>query len=158
MAKCLVGAAGGLPAADRAKLIPENIRKGVTLFEGTAKEVAGTLGDYTVIWSQIAYKDYAVTAYANQLLYNTALGAIKGNTFVLGKSGRYSIRLITEHVSGAAAPERHFSVNAKAYAVNSDDTTLTLDLTKGDVLEFYLSAYFQHYTSVLKCTMIISPF
>lgn len=43
MDKCLVGAVGGLPAADRAKLIPANIRAGVTLFAGTQKEVVGTL-------------------------------------------------------------------------------------------------------------------
>lgn len=42
MAKCLVGAPGGLAAADKAKLIPENIRNDVTLFEGTSKEVVGT--------------------------------------------------------------------------------------------------------------------
>ena len=34
---------GGLSAADMAKLIPENIREGVTLFEGTPREVTGTL-------------------------------------------------------------------------------------------------------------------
>lgn len=33
----------GLTAADKAKLIPENIRAGVTLFDGTAKEVTGQL-------------------------------------------------------------------------------------------------------------------
>lgn len=43
MAKCLVGATGGLSAADKAKLIPANIRAGVTLFAGTQKEVVGTL-------------------------------------------------------------------------------------------------------------------
>lgn len=31
MAKCLVGAAGGLSAADKAKLIPENIREGIII-------------------------------------------------------------------------------------------------------------------------------
>ena len=36
-------AGGGLTAADKAKLIPGNIRQGVTLFEGTPKEIAGTL-------------------------------------------------------------------------------------------------------------------
>ena len=35
MAKCLVGAAGGLTAADKAKLIPENIRTGVTIAKVT---------------------------------------------------------------------------------------------------------------------------
>lgn len=34
---------GELSATDKAKLIPENIRYGVTLFEGTTMEVAGTL-------------------------------------------------------------------------------------------------------------------
>ena len=43
MSKGLIGAAGGLSAADKAKLIPENIRAGVTLFDGTAKEVTGQL-------------------------------------------------------------------------------------------------------------------
>lgn len=43
MAKCLVGAAGGLSAADKAKLIPENLRDGLKLFEGTSREVVGTL-------------------------------------------------------------------------------------------------------------------
>ena len=38
MAKCLVGAVGGLPAADKAKLLPENIRQGVTI-----AKVTGTL-------------------------------------------------------------------------------------------------------------------
>lgn len=38
MAKCLVGAVGGLPAADKAKLLPENIRKGVTI-----AKITGTL-------------------------------------------------------------------------------------------------------------------
>lgn len=43
MAKCLVGSAGGLSAEDRAKIISENIRYGVSVFEGTSKE---TVGEY----------------------------------------------------------------------------------------------------------------
>ncbi len=43
MGKAQQAAGGGLTAADRAKLIPSNIRQGVTLFEGTSKEVAGSL-------------------------------------------------------------------------------------------------------------------
>ena len=41
MAKCLVGVAGGISANDKGKLIPENIRAGVTLFEGTSKQIEG---------------------------------------------------------------------------------------------------------------------
>lgn len=43
MAKCFVGAAGGLSAADMAVLIPENLRKDVVLFAGTPREVVGSL-------------------------------------------------------------------------------------------------------------------
>lgn len=42
MSKGMVPAAGGLSAEDRAKLIPENLRKGVILFSGTPKQVVGT--------------------------------------------------------------------------------------------------------------------
>lgn len=43
MSTSMIGAAGGLSAADREKLVPENLREGVTLFEGTSKEVVGSL-------------------------------------------------------------------------------------------------------------------
>lgn len=43
MSTSMIGAAGGLSAVDREKLIPENLREGVTLFEGTSKEVVGSL-------------------------------------------------------------------------------------------------------------------
>ena len=54
MAKCLVGAAGGLPAEDKAKLTPGNIKAGVTFFEGTPRAVAGTFtADATATADQI---------------------------------------------------------------------------------------------------------
>lgn len=43
MSKGMLGAAGGLSAEDRAKIISENLREGVTLFEGTSKQVIGAL-------------------------------------------------------------------------------------------------------------------
>ena len=43
MSTSMIGAAGGLSAVDKAKLIPENIREGVTLFEGTPREIEGNL-------------------------------------------------------------------------------------------------------------------
>lgn len=46
MGKTQQAAGGGLTAADRAKLIPENLRKGVVLFGGTAKEITGSLAPY----------------------------------------------------------------------------------------------------------------
>ena len=75
MAKCLVGAAGGLPAADRAKLIPANIRAGVTLFAGTQKELIGTLepaDELDVLASMYYYTgDIATVTYWNGAGYVT---------------------------------------------------------------------------------------
>lgn len=75
MAKCLVGAAGGLPAADRAKLIPANIRAGVTLFAGTQKELIGTLepaDELDVLASMCYYTgDIATVTYWNGAGYVT---------------------------------------------------------------------------------------
>lgn len=44
MGKVQQRAGGGLAQADKAKLVPGNIRAGVTLFAGTAHETTGTLG------------------------------------------------------------------------------------------------------------------
>lgn len=70
MAKCLVGAVGGLPAADKAKLLPENIRKGVTI-----AKVTGTLepaDELDVLASMCYYTgDIATVTYWNGAGYVT---------------------------------------------------------------------------------------
>ena len=70
MAKCLVGAVGGLPAADKAKLLPENIRKGVTI-----AKVTGTLepaDELDVLASMYYYTgDIATVTYWNGAGYVT---------------------------------------------------------------------------------------
>lgn len=70
MAKCLVGAVGGLPAADKAKLLPENIRKGVTI-----AKVTGTLesaDDLDVLATMYYYTgDIATVTYWNGAGYVT---------------------------------------------------------------------------------------
>lgn len=75
MAKCLVGATGGLSAADKAKLIPANIRAGVTLFAGTQKELIGTLepaDELDVLASMYYYTgDIATVTYWNGAGYVT---------------------------------------------------------------------------------------
>lgn len=43
MSKSMIATVGGLSAADRANLIPSNLRKDVVLFAGTSREVVGTL-------------------------------------------------------------------------------------------------------------------
>ena len=77
MAKCLVGAVGGLPAADRAKLIPANIRAGVTLFAGTQKEVVGTLEPADEL--DVLATLYYYTGDIAQVTYWTESGYVNGN-------------------------------------------------------------------------------
>lgn len=55
MSKGMLGAAGGLSAEDREKLIPENVRKGITLFAGTSKEVSGTAMPFSMYASGAGY-------------------------------------------------------------------------------------------------------
>lgn len=146
---------GGLSAADRAKLIPENLRDGVTLFEGTSKEVSGALKEYAVITSAVAYKDYATTARANQVLCPAGFGEISGNKFIVNRKGEYEIRLVSES-SHPTLIQRHFLLNGEEQTVSENDATLTLSLNAGDELEFYVYAYFQHFTGALKCTAVLS--
>lgn len=66
---------GGLSAADKAKLIPANIRAGVTLFAGTQKELIGTLepaDELDVLASMYYYTgDIATVTYWNGAGYVT---------------------------------------------------------------------------------------
>ena len=48
---------GGLSAADKALLIPENIRKGITLFSGTSQEVVGTAMPFSMYAAGAGYGD-----------------------------------------------------------------------------------------------------
>lgn len=91
MAKCLVGAVGGLPAADKAKLLPENIRQGVTI-----AKVTGTLepaDELDVLASMYYYTgDIATVTYWNGAGYVT--GAVQtgfGSVTVKGTIKRVMI-------------------------------------------------------------------
>lgn len=156
MSKGMLGAAGGLSAEDRAKLIPDNIRAGVTLFEGTTREVIGTLRDYAVLTSALMYKDYATTARANQVLCASAVGEISGDKFLINRNGRYLLHLVAES-SHPTLIQRHLLINGEEQSVTENDTSVTLDLKVGDELEFYVYAYFNMFTGALKCTAVLSP-
>ena len=54
MSKGMLGAAGGLSAEDREKLIPENLREGVVLFAGTAREAPAAHGIRTSTEAPVA--------------------------------------------------------------------------------------------------------
>ena len=72
MAKCLVGAVGGLPAADKAKLLPENIRQGVTI-----AKVTGTLEPADEL--DVLATMYYYTGDIAQVTYWTGSGYVNGN-------------------------------------------------------------------------------
>lgn len=72
MAKCLVGAVGGLPEADKAKLLPENIRQGVTI-----AKVTGTLEPADEL--DVLATMYYYTGDIAQVTYWTGSGYVNGN-------------------------------------------------------------------------------
>lgn len=95
MSKSMMSAAGGgLSAADKAKLIPGNIKKGVTFFQGTSKEVVGTFtSDANAAASQILS---GKTAYVNGVKVTgtmtvkiDSIGPIPPDSWV-GTSPKYS--------------------------------------------------------------------
>ena len=156
MSKGMVSTAGGLSAADRAKLVHENLREGVTLFEGTTREVVGTLRDYAVLTSALMYKDYATTARANQVLCASEVGEMSGDKFLVNRNGRYLLHLVSES-SHPTLIQRHLLLNGEEQPVSKNDTFVTIDLKVGDELEFYVYAYFNMFTGALKCTAVLSP-
>ena len=88
MGKTQQAAGGGLTAADKAKLVPNNIRQGVTLFEGTAKEVTGSLipASCACTFYYFSYSDNLFTAFldaAHFIENKTATGKMS--------NGRYSV-------------------------------------------------------------------
>lgn len=104
MSKGMLGAAGGLSAEDREKLIPENLREGVTLFEGTSKEVVGTVPHVLGACSHMCYKSSshgqgcvlaisfsAAIAAKSQITYQPENTAISG---VFKKSMRIKVRIL----------------------------------------------------------------
>lgn len=156
MSKSMIAAAGGLSAADRAKIISMNIRAGVTLFEGTVKEVTGTLREYAVLTSALVYKDYATTARANKVLCASEVGEMSGDKFLVNRNGRYLLHFVSES-SHPTLIQRHLLLNGEEQPVSENDTSVTLDLKVGDELEFYVYAYFNMFAGALKCTIVLSP-
>lgn len=96
MAKCLVGAVGGLPAADKAKLLPENIRQGVTIAKVTGTlepadelDVLATMYYYQGAISQVIYwtgSGYAIGSVQTGFGSVTVSGTIK-RVVILYSSG-----------------------------------------------------------------------
>lgn len=123
MAKCLVGASGGLSAADRGKLIPGNIRSGITFFQGTAKEITG---------SYIGAGAYAVGA---TNVNGTAVMLPAGNYLFVGVSASFDVastcppvELYVDGVRKAAVStvKQSYKWAECNYTVKSDVVSVTL--------------------------------
>ena len=119
MAKCLVGAAGGLSAADKAKLIPENIKAGVTLFTGTPREVAGVLTPLALFAKGQANGD----TWGSWLNVNSTT-FVSPNSILVGTDGQATI---TVNESGTY---RFYVVFSAAVADNPKDASNSFQLVR----------------------------
>ena len=90
MGRILMRAGGGLTRADKAKLVPGNIREGVTLFSGTVKEITGTL--------KFSLYDYLSILSGHCPWSGTATFDITGNANLvsakIGTTGSYGNRTV----------------------------------------------------------------
>lgn len=118
MAKCLVGAAGGLSAADKAKLIPQNIKAGVTLFAGTPREVAGVLTPLALFAKGQANGD----TWGSWLNVNSTT-FVSPNSILVGTAGQATI---TVNESGTY----RFYVAFSAYFGDGDDVSNSFQLVR----------------------------
>lgn len=119
MSKSMVGPTGGLSATDKTKLIPENIRKGVTICGVTGVYDGIDDGSFVQLNGQGAASLWGSTAYANTISSQAGskMGDVSGNGFRLSKEGKYKVEC-----SGGSYGTG--SLTLKLY-VNSSATTIT---------------------------------
>lgn len=151
MAKCLVGAAGGLAAADRAKLIPENIRAGVTLFEGTQREVAGKARAFC-LFAQGRTNPSTTQAYCNAeaTKYTNASGDISATDgsalLTINRSGRYraQIGIAPYQFSGSSGARllKNEEVIGSVFPVSQYDSGyFDFEAEQGDILTWQIYSW-----------------
>ena len=119
MSKGMIGAAGGLSAADKAKLIPENIKAGVTLFAGTPREVAGVLAPLALFAKGQANGD----TWGSWLNVNSTT-FVSPNNILVGTDGKATI---TVNESGTY---RFYVVFSAAVADNPKDASNSFQLVR----------------------------
>ena len=152
MAKCLIGVVGGLSAADKAKLIPENIREGVTLFEGTPREVSGSanVADATLI-SGICIAELGATqefyifngeGVTQQSAFRTANAFPSGAQVLNLPNGKYRMRWVYQRISGAYLGPNIYCGNASvsfpaSSAPMADSGVLDFEVTDENKLHIF---------------------
>lgn len=123
----------GLTAADKAKLIPENIRAGVTLFEGTPKEVVGILPTEEYIGAYVfgnasGAASMSTSSGSNEFLTFTPRPGSSTSYFSVAKSFRGRAVKVPENINemsiSPALPTGVADFTAGTqYTVNSGGTT-----------------------------------
>ncbi len=96
---------GGLPAADKARLIPENLREGVTLFAGTPKEVVGKVVPYVLYASGYSYGDtWGSWLDAKSTVFESPNQEFTGTNgqpaFTVNKTGVYHFKVVFASSAG----------------------------------------------------------
>lgn len=117
MAKCLVGAAGGLSVADKAKLIPENIRNGITI-----AKVTGTLDASCAVCIGAMPGGTAKMQY---VLYNSAFVSLSNGTVTVKKAGQYKVYAYgMSPMDGATGSSRKLRITISGSATTVNFTNL----------------------------------
>lgn len=160
---------GGLSAADKAKLIPENIREGVTFFEGTPNEVVGTLTwkdllpDDLVLFSAnnlnpilggwvwvsdrqpVISIGSTITVSCGEGLPNTC------NTRSTNKIDVTDYKTLKITVTVASGTEHRFTIGGRSCPVFAGAQSIAIDVTSlsGEYyIELYAGDYFQRGSTV----------
>ena len=151
MAKCLIGPAGGLSAADKAQLIPENIRYGVPV-----GKVRGTLGANLIVAGDTLVRQAVpngspqASAAANsawQEIQRDDAFSIDNANIVCNKAGsyRYEMWVVTASVWNGSAfaylrlnGSNVVTGGGSGSGVKTNTYAGVLELSEGDVLTAYL--------------------
>lgn len=151
MSKSMMGAAGGLSAADKARLIPENIRYGVVIGKAVGTLGANLIvaGD-TLVRQAVANNSPQASAAANsawQEIQRDDAFSIEGANIVCNKAGsyQYEMRVVTGSVWNGSAfaylrrnGSNVVSGGGSGSGVKTNTYAGVLELSEGDVLTAYL--------------------
>lgn len=160
---------GGLSAADKAKLIPSNIREGVKFFEGTPNEVVGTL-----TWKDLLPDDLVLFSAndLNPLLGGWAWVSNRQPTIAIDSTIRISFgeglpntcntrstnkidvtdyKTLKITVTGAGGNQNYFTIGGKSCPSFTGAQSIAIDvssLSGEHYIELYMYDYYQRGSTV----------
>lgn len=144
----VVGEALLLSAEDKAKLIPENIRAGVVLFQGTAHEVVGSLTWQDLLPQKVVGQSGAtIDGVILGGLVNTSQGTINSNGIFPGRSGNLAFSF-TKEIDTNIYQAVEFTIGRVDYAV--DSSTIKIGLSPAANTDYYSFSVVKQFTGVFK--------